>query len=687
MSNQLLERKQKQKIEEERQDKPYKMRSLSIYRIISNIQRGITFEAESEDGSFYIKVDEYVPYVCTAIHDGHKLRPSLEKNCLLNDDERWYEEDPFTGDFIESLPIQIIGLDSRYEYDLNRPPATCVFETAWGKEVWKKPLTKEEHSISLNKHNGFYSTLEALLKKLERDFGSALVYDIHSYNFKRIDREVPVFNIGCESIDEKFSKEIDKWASDLRKIKMTSLENTVGVNDIFFGRGYLLKFVNDNFDHTLTLATEVKKVYCDEETRESYPSVIEEIKEGIKKAITNTTYYFAKKNTSLQVVKKHTLLSSSLTNSIQEVDHQLYKLCKDIEILNFVNPTNLEGEKRKFFASGGRKNPEFHYQPINFDPKDLKRELYKVRTQDIKDVEIGQMYNDVLEAYVSKANMLETLGTTDFMYHSLSYYGQPSPKDVRDGEFLVYAPSFDGAIGEANVDNQQAVQIFQQYIDGYGFDCKIKVTDKMVADAMVNNAKRMLLLKKGVMMTERDVNLLVHHEIGVHMLTTINATLQPLKIWRLGMPANTKTQEGLAVYGEFLSATMDSWRTKELGLRVICIDKMAKGYDFRETFEYITDHLGVDPDKAFYVVARCYRGGGFTKDQLYLKGFKEVLSHKQNGGSIQNLLIGKTSLQYLPIIDELVSRRLALPPKYKTQIFIEPAEERNPILDYLVKVF
>lgn len=663
------------------------MRSLSIYRIISNIQRGITFEAKSEDGSFYIKVDEYVPYVCTAIHDGHQFRDSLKQNCLLDDYERWYEEDPFTGEFIESLPIQIIGLDSRYEYDLNRRPETCVFETAWGKEVWKTPLSNEEKAISRNKHNGFYSVLEALLKKLEADFGAALVYDIHSYNYKRIDREVPVFNIGCERIDTKFSKEIDKWASDLRKISIDNINNTVGVNDIFFGRGYLLEFVNSNFENTLTLATEVKKVYCDEITRESYPKVIDDIKEGIKKAVTNTTWYFAKKNTTLKVMKKHTLLSSSLTQSIQEVDEQLFKLCKDIEILNFVNPTNLEGEKRKFFASGGRKNPSFNYQPINFDPKDLKRQLYRVRTQDIKDVQIQQMYNDVLEAYVSKANMLGSLGAEDFMYHSLNYYGQPDEKDVRDGEFLVYAPSFDGDLGKSDIDNQKAVEIFREAIDGYGFDCKIKVTDKMVAEAMVNNAKRMLLLKKGVMMSKQDVNLLVHHEIGVHMVTTINATLQPLKIWRLGMPANTKTQEGLAVYSEFLSATMDSWRTKELGLRVICIDKMVKGMDFRGVFEYITDHLGIDPEKAFYIVARCFRGGGFTKDQLYLKGFKEVLSHKQNGGAVQNLLIGKTSLDYLPIIDELVSRRLALPPKYKTQIFLEPAADRNPILDYLLKVF
>lgn len=663
------------------------VRKLSIYRIISNIQRGITFEAISEDESFYIKIDEYVPYVCCAIHDGHQFRKDLEENCVLDDYERWYEEDPQTGDFINAFPIQMVGKDSRYEYDLNRDPENCVFETAWGKQVWKKPLTKEQKSISLNKHNAFYSVLEALIKKIEGDFGSALVYDVHSYNWKRHEREVPVFNIGCESIDEKYAKEIDKWASDLKKIKINGVENTVGVNDVFFGRGYLMKFVNSTFKNTLTFATEVKKVYCDELTRESFPQVIADIQQGFKEAITKTTLYFSKKNTNLKVDKRHTLLSSSLTSNIQEVDSKLFKLCKDLEILNYVNPINLEAEKKKFFASAGRYNPQFTYRPINFDPKDLKRELYKVPVHEIKDVQIASMYNDVLEAYVSKANMLGTLGTKDFMYHSLSYYGQPSDKDVQDGEFLVYAPNFDTEEQVRNIDNKRAVQIFQSAIDEYGLDCRIKVTDKMVAEAMVNNAKRMLLLKKGVMMSEQDVNLLVHHEIGVHMVTTINATLQPLKIWRLGMPANTKTQEGLAVMAEFLSSTMDSWRTKELGLRVICIDKMVKGMDFRETFEYVTDHLNIDPEKAFYIVARCFRGGGFTKDQLYLKGFKEVLNHKANGGSIQNLLIGKTSLDYKPIIDELVSRRLALPPKYKTKVFVEPIEGRSPILDYLVKVF
>ena len=663
------------------------MRKLSLYRIISNIQKGITFEAEAEDGSFYIKIDEYVPYVCAAIHDGSGFRNSLKENCLLSDQERWYEEDPYTGDFISALSIQIKGRDSRFEYDLNRDPENCVYDKAWGKDVWKKPLTEEEKALSLSKHSGFYSVVESLVAKLEADFGACVVYDIHSYNWKRWEREVPVFNIGCENEQEKFSKEIDKWRSDLRKINMTGIENEVTINDVFLGRGYLRQFVRENFNNTLVLATEVKKIYCNEETGESFPGVIDEIKEGIKKAVTNTTFYFAKKNTSLNVMKKHRLLSSSLTKEIQQVDHELYKLCKDIEVLNYVNPINIEAEKKRFFASNYRHNPEFKYRHINFDPAALKRELYRIPIQDINDVQIERLYNDVMESYVSKANMLGNLGNEKFMYESLNYFGEPTKKDVRDAEFLVYAPEFETLEAVADIENAGQVKAFQACIDDYGFDCRIKVTDKIVAEAMVNNAKRMLLLKKGVKMTQQDLDLLVHHEIGVHMVTTMNAIQQPLNVFRLGMPNNTKTQEGLAVLSEYLSNTMDMWRLKELGLRVICIDRMVKGSDFRETFEYVTDHLGIDPDKAFYVVARAYRGGGFTKDQLYLQGFKEMYSYRAKGGSLQNLLIGKTSLEYKPIIDEMVNRRLIFPPQYKTKVFVEPSKETNVYIDYLTKVF
>ena len=70
------------------------MEKLSIDSIISNIQNGKRFHAVAEDYSFTIKIEEYVHYVCGAVHDGNQFRKSLWENCLHSEYERWYEEDP-----------------------------------------------------------------------------------------------------------------------------------------------------------------------------------------------------------------------------------------------------------------------------------------------------------------------------------------------------------------------------------------------------------------------------------------------------------------------------------------------------------------------------------------------------------------------------------------------------------------
>ena len=114
------------------------MLRLEISEIIDLIQAEKIFEAVSSDGSFEIKINRYVPYCCTAIHDGSNLRAELVDKIALDEYKRWYEEDPFTGDFIASMPITLIGKDSRFEYDLNRNPKECIYEEAWGNKVWKK---------------------------------------------------------------------------------------------------------------------------------------------------------------------------------------------------------------------------------------------------------------------------------------------------------------------------------------------------------------------------------------------------------------------------------------------------------------------------------------------------------------------------------------------------------------------
>jgi hypothetical protein len=255
------------------------MEKLSVDTIIDKIKTQQIFHAVAEDYSFTLKIDEYVPYACAAIHDGHQFRKELWDNCLHSEYDRWYEEDPQTKNMIASHPIVIAGCDSRFEYDLNRAPEAAVFETAWGKQLWKTPLPKCHKKTSLAKHKAYYNVVYALIETLESKFGVAIVYDMHSYNWKRWAREVPTWNLGTSNLDnERFGTCIEAWRQSLSELKLpNNIKSTALINDTFQGNGYFLKFITQNFKNTLVLATEIAKVYCDEYEQINYPEVINSV--------------------------------------------------------------------------------------------------------------------------------------------------------------------------------------------------------------------------------------------------------------------------------------------------------------------------------------------------------------------------------------------------------------------------
>lgn len=263
------------------------MERLSVTDIMARIEAEEPFEGVANDYSFTIKIDAYVPYACAAIHDGHQFRKELWNNCLHSEYDRWYEEDPETKNMVKTLPIVIAGCDSRFEYDLNRAPDEAVFETAWGKQLWKEPLSEDLKAISLKKHANFYLVVFSLIKKLEDKFGFSVVYDMHSYNWRRWNREVPTWNLGTSNLDNhRFGKVIEDWRQSLSQIKFpNNIKSTSKINDTFMGNGYFLKFITQNFKNTLVLATEIAKVYCHEYEQYIYPEVVKAVESELKKRI------------------------------------------------------------------------------------------------------------------------------------------------------------------------------------------------------------------------------------------------------------------------------------------------------------------------------------------------------------------------------------------------------------------
>lgn len=270
------------------------MQRLSVPAIIALINAKEPFDAVAEDYSFTLKIETYVPYVCAAVHDGHQFRKELWNNCLHTEYDRWFEEDPCTKEFVKTHPIVIAGCDSRFEYDLNRPPENAIYEDAWGKKLWKDPLTPDQKKTSLSKHNAFYSVVQALIEVLEAEFENIIVYDMHSYNWRRWDREVPVINLGTSNIDiAKFGSFAENWRASLAQLKLPhEIKATSKINDTFQGNGYFLKYITSNFNNTLVLATEFKKVYCDELNGLIFPEVVQAIQTQLQSKIKEHTAFF-----------------------------------------------------------------------------------------------------------------------------------------------------------------------------------------------------------------------------------------------------------------------------------------------------------------------------------------------------------------------------------------------------------
>ncbi|MGE4287605.1 MAG: N-formylglutamate amidohydrolase [Salinivirgaceae bacterium] len=262
------------------------MKKLSLSKALDKIKWQIPFEALVDEGSFYVKVEAYVPVICFAIHQGHRFSSELQTKCVLSDYDRWYEEDPHTLNFIAGQPIVLAGCDSRYAYDLNRSPREAIYDTAWGKKVWHTPLSEIEKSNSLKKHRAFYLLVDVLLQQLSKRFLNLVVFDMHSFNFRRMPNPAPDFNLGTVLIKQAaFRPQVEQWLMMLRKIALPELSLRVAENEVFVGDGYLAEYINSTYSQVLVLVTEIKKIYVNELTGETYEAVISSLAKQFNRLI------------------------------------------------------------------------------------------------------------------------------------------------------------------------------------------------------------------------------------------------------------------------------------------------------------------------------------------------------------------------------------------------------------------
>jgi uncharacterized protein (TIGR02421 family) len=131
-------------------------------------------------------------------------------------------------------------------------------------------------------------------------------------------------------------------------------------------------------------------------------------------------------------------------------------------------------------------------------------------------------------------------------------------------------------------------------------------------------------------------------------------------------------QEGLALIGEFLVGGLQLSRLRLLAARVLAVNSIHAGAEFIDTFRLLHEEQGFRPQQAFTVTMRVYRGGGYTKDIVYLRGLIQLLRYLAEGHELQPLYIGKISAEHLAFVEELRWRQVLHPPRLTPAFLAHP---------------
>jgi len=236
------------------------------------------------------------PLVAAALHAGHAVRPDLLPHLALADDERLREEDPFTEHLATVAPTRIVGLRSRFEVDLDRPPERAVYRTpeeAWGLTVWKDGVPETVFEASREAYRAAYAEIEAVLAEKVARYGSVVVFDVHAYNHRREgpdgpfaqEEENPEVDVGTGSLDRaRWGPLVDRFVRELRVAgEATALRFGLDVREnVRFRGGYFAEWAHARFaDRACVLALAFKKTFMDEWTGGLYDEHLDALRAAL----------------------------------------------------------------------------------------------------------------------------------------------------------------------------------------------------------------------------------------------------------------------------------------------------------------------------------------------------------------------------------------------------------------------
>jgi uncharacterized protein (TIGR02421 family) len=410
------------------------------------------------------------------------------------------------------------------------------------------------------------------------------------------------------------------------------------------------------------LGLEINPFFRDPQTGDLYVFAYKKFRERFNRALKRCFYEFVRLYTTHRPAHYHELGPQAVGDTAVMVDEQLAQISEAFDLLLYVSPVNYPEAWEAFQGNGCSEPVQFLYRPRTIDPDLLKRRLYDIPIENVEDPTLFHIFNAKRIELDRQITLLSDRNTPRFLLGSRQLFGDVSPELLQTATFILQqvAPASEIPSKAEIIDAMQFARHAQQEVEYYrqqdqSLQARVEVRDD-IPGIMVSHGN--FLIGSSAQVSRSRLNATLAHEIGTHVVTYHNGKQQPFRELYVGMAGYEPMQEGLAVLSEYLVGELGSARLRQLAGRVVAVRSVTDGADFMETFRLLHHDYGFGSKAAFMMTMRTHRGGGYTKDAVYLKGLVSLLDRLGSGKQLESMYLGKIALEYLALVEELNWRQV-----------------------------
>jgi len=363
----------------------------------------------------------------------------------------------------------------------------------------------------------------------------------------------------------------------------------------------------------------------------------------------------------------NTAIKKTQEQQLMDIDKSLFAIDKQLLILKYITPLNIQEQRQIFIEKKGEYTPVFEYTKVPFDVNNLKKQLQKI---DIPDIPHADIFMRKYEEIKNKLDYFTAFIDQDAI--EMQRYSQKIFWEVEQELFEVskkYITKRDSIIPEQEFLTASEVKDYMKKFNHiYGIKVKVQEADSTARFVMKGDT---LLFKKWAKVWKREMRSIIAHEIEGHYLRKINGRKSSFTILSRWWAWYIETDEGIAIYNQNRFITPADKKYYSIYERYYFVQYGLK-HSYKKLVKHLSEFYDGDYERVFAYMLRLKRWfidpsreWVFMKDVVYVNGFHRVSDYLDAGWTLEDLYIGKLTLND---VESLAGSSLFL--KHKKEIVI-----------------